>query len=463
MHKMKWFRVKGGRSIIFLFLCLIMCIFVLHTLFSVKNNRLNILFITLDALRADHLGCYGYKRNTSPYIDSLASRGVLFTQAISQAPWTSASVSSLLTSRYPNHALVEVGYLLSAQEENLIGILKKKGYTTALFSNAYPTLSITFHDIRRQFSSFKVQDCTSEKVFDEISAWLKSKQRKPFFLWAYFYKPHCPYTCPDRYYNQYLKDGFYPSQKVPIAEDDGLKNEWYSFGVIPRCVAQKGITDTSYYIARYDGEINYVDEQIEKLMNSLKQSGLIKNTLIVVFSDHGESMTEHDFYFNHSHFLYEGLIRVPLIVVLPERLQKAKVVKEQVALMDIMPTVLDLLGMRSKTKIEGKSLLPLLWDRYLNVARDSFSESPYYPSPRCIRTGKWQLIYNRRWNNYELYNLKEDPWETHNLFYKRTDIAADLEQRLERWGRTARTHTLGSPKSPSNIEKERLKSLGYIQ
>ena len=131
---------------------------------------------------------------------------------------------------------------------------------------------------------------------------------------------------PSSYFSRFLSDNLYPHKNVAIAEDDGIKNKYYSFGVIPRHVAEDGITDASYYIAKYDGEIKFSDEQIRRLFLVLHDKKLEGNTLLILFSDHGESMTEHNFYFNHSHFLYEDLIRVPLIIVFPKRIP-GKIIK----------------------------------------------------------------------------------------------------------------------------------------
>jgi arylsulfatase A-like enzyme len=215
--------------------------------FYAEKNRPNVIFITLDSLRADHLNCYGYKRNTFPNIGVLAGKGVLFKQAISQASWTCPSVSSIISSLYPNHEIRETGYSLSLKDDNLIRALKNKGYVTALFSNAEPVLNITLGGIK----------------------------------WVYLYDTHLPYNAPPGYFSEFLSDNLYPHVNVPITPDDGLKNEHYSFGSLPRHVAENGITDTSYYIAKYDGGIRFADEQIGLLLKDLEDRRLKDNTLIV--------------------------------------------------------------------------------------------------------------------------------------------------------------------------------------
>ncbi len=428
------------------------------------HKRPNVILITFDALRPDHLGCYGYRRNTSANIDFFAKNGTLFKQAIAQATWTTASVSSIITSLYPKHEIIEAGYSLSPQEDNLIKILKTKGYVTALFSNAEPILNITFSSIKNNFDIFNISQVKTDKIIEFVNTWLNKNRQKPFFLWVYLFNTHWPYTAAPDYFSEFLSDKLYPNKDVPIAMDDGKKNEHYSFESIPRHVAENGITDTNYYIAKYDGEIKLSDEQIGKLLQTLSDTGLKNNTLIIFFSDHGESMVEHNFFFNHSHFLYDDLIRVPLIIVFPNRIPK-KIIEQQVQLINIVPTIMEIIGIKKSIHMEGKSLLPLINGRTDQHDYYAFSETSYKPSPRCIRTESWKLIYNRnsRKEAYELYDLKEDPKELRNLIEQFPVISATLRKQLDKWVQTAKTYSIRSNYNVSKQEKEKIKSLGYIE
>jgi arylsulfatase A-like enzyme len=434
--------------------------------FCAERNRPNVIFITLDSLRADHLNCYGYKRNTSPNIGALAERGILFKQAISQASWTCPSVSSIISSLYPNHEIRETGYYLSPQDDNLIGALKNKGYVTALFSNAEPVLSITLGGIKNVFDVFSIRSTRADAIVKSANKWIDENYHKPFFLWVYLYDTHLPYNAPLGYFSEFLSDNLYTHLNVPITPDDGLKNEHYSFGSLPRHVAEDGITDTSYYIAKYDGGIRFADEQIGLLLKALEDRGLKDNTLIVLFSDHGESLTEHKFFFNHSHFLYEDLIKVPLIIVFPGRMPRM-VIEKQVQLINIVPTVRAILKIKNNLNMEGKSLLPLIEKKMDQLDAYVFSETAYRPSPMCIRTEDWKLIHNRRprdkYPELELYNLKADPQELHNLADARLEIVASLTKRLKEWQQTAKTCSFGLKQDISQHEKEKLKSLGYVE
>jgi arylsulfatase A-like enzyme len=452
------------RYLIALFILISLWGYVLFTFYAGKN-RLNVIFITLDALRADHLSCYGYQRNTSPRIQALAEKGVLFKQAISQASHTSASVGSVVSALYPSHEIREAGYFLNPQDDNLVRVLKNEGYATAIFSNAQPTLEIVLSGIKDAFDVFDFAPVQADKVVNSADRWLSRNYRKPFFLWVYLNDTHWPYNVPDSYFSEFLSDNLHPRLNVPLAPEGGSKNEHYSFRVLPRHVVKNKITDTSYYIAQYDGSIKFADEQVGLLLKKLADRGLRGNTLIVLFSDHGESLTEHSFFFNHSHFLYEDLIRVPLIMVLPGRLP-ARVIERQVQLINIVPTVREILKIKNDPGLAGRSMLPLINNRVEQLDPYAFSETAYKPSPGCVRTEDWKLIRNRdpeyRRRELELYNLRDDPRELHNLADVRSEIAASLVDRLNEWEKTARTYSIGLKQDITPEDKEKLRSLGYI-
>jgi arylsulfatase A-like enzyme len=459
-------KIAGRRALLF---CVGLAAVAGGALFlKAQNAKPNIVFITVDSLRADHLGCYGYKRDTSPHIDALSKKGTLFAQAIAQASWTTASVSSIITSLYPGHEREQLGRGVNAQDENLVRILKKNGYTTALFSNALTILDVTLANVKKDFDVFNIQKGKADTIVDSINRWLSGSFRKPVFLWAYLFDVHWPYRAASVYSAEFLSDGLYPHQDVPITEVDGRKNEFFSFKRIPRCVAEGGITDTSYYVAKYDGGIKFADEQISRLLSILRDRGMDKNTLIVLFADHGESMTEHDFYFNHSHYLYEGLIRVPLIMVLPGKIP-SQVIQPQIPMLSVMPTVLEILGIKNTKHMEGKSLLPLIEGDKKGGEEHVFSESSFGPFfPRSVRSDGWKLIYNRRhakrpgYIDYELYDLKADPGETKNLAEEQPRIAELLKNKLGQWEKSAKTFTLVRSKRFDERNKEALRSLGYL-
>lgn len=434
-----------------------------------RNVKPNVVFITIDSLRADHLGCYGYKRDTSPNVDALSKRGTLFAQAIAQASWTTTSVSSIATSLYPGHEREQMGRGLNSKDENLVKILKQNGYTTALFSNAREILDVTLSNVKNEFDVFNSQEVQANKVVDSVSRWLNKIFRKPVFLWVYLFDVHWPYRAAPAYSAEFLSDGMYPRQNVPIAEDDGQKNEFFSFGRISRIVAEKGITDTSYYIARYDGGIKFADEQIGRLLRVLRDKGMDKNTLIVLFADHGESMTEHNFYFNHSHYLYEGLIRVPLIMVFPGKIP-CRTVQAQTPMLGVMPTTLDLLGINNIKPMEGESFLPLLKSDKNRAAPYIFSESSFPPFfPQSVRSEDWKLVHNRdrgpnlNRKDYELYDLKRDPTETNNLIEQQPRVAGLLKDKLGHWEKNAKTCQLLPAEGIDEQKEKDLKSLGYLQ
>lgn len=454
-------------SVILLFLVFLPC--AIHILIGSKKdqkNKPNIIFITLDALRADHLGCYGYKRRVSENIDLFSRQCVQFNQTISQAPWTSASNCATITSLYPEHSLIELeNFSLNKNNQNLIGILKKHGYKTALISGN-DVFSTAFRDIECFFDTFDVSKRDASVITQSAVDWLVANKETPFFLWVYFLEPHGPYNAPFEYYKDFLKDCLVPGKDVPIAQNDGKMNEYYSFGFIPRYIAENGITDTAYYSAKYDGYIKFADAQLKKLFAFFKEKNMGNNTIIVLFSDHGESLTEHNFYFNHSHFVYDDLVKVPLIFSYPGGISPGTVINAQTGLIDLMPTILELLGIKADKPMEGKSLLPLLTGKTIIARNTTFSETSYWPWPRCIRTEKWKLIFSRFKKNYSLFNLKDDPGELNNLADKYPAVVRSLNKILSQWVKSARTYTLQEPKPGNNLNektKETLKELGYLQ
>lgn len=438
-----------------------------------KLKKYNIVLITCDALRSDHLSAYGYQRKTSPNIDKLAEESVLFEQAIAQGPHTLLSVPSLVTSTYPHtHGVVDYERVIPPYLPVFYNILKEEGYKTLLF-----TSQLYFLYAIRAFSSLDVlyyENKNEKLITDEVIRYLKkgAVKEQPFFLWVYFLKPHFPYASPNPYNTMYKNDKFYNSYKhIPIgATNDGMNT-------IPIEVAEKGITEVDYYIAQYDGAIRYVDSQIGEILNVLKNTGLYDNTLIVFFADHGESLGEHNFYFCHATSLYEELIKVPLIFHFPDKIGIKAKLTLPVQLIDIAPTILDFLGIERPKTFRGNSLLPWILDKEKRekLSADSMQESQKLVAVSelnygeedfeiAVRTGHWKLIYTKgdvmEVSSYELYNLKSDPLEVNNLVLREKDIFLKLRQQVISLKEEAQRYNNERKKDPSqNSKKEYEKEL----
>lgn len=453
------------------------------------RDQPNILLITIDTLRPDHLSCYGYKRNTSPNIDRLAKEGVIFTNAIAQSNNTLSSVPSFITSSYPYMHLIEYEELLTylnPETSTLADILRQKGYKTAMF-NDYPDFLRRIQGIKSGFEYyFEIGANNPAELTQLVLNWLQQNKTKKFFIWLYYHGAHGPYNPSLPYSKIFLYDEILKTNKrIPIAIDDAKE----FFGVIPKHIAEADITDIDYYIAKYDGKIRIIDEQIGLSLQGLEKMNLDKNTLIILISDHGEGLGEHNYYFRHGAPLYDELLKVPLIIKDRHFISKNKIISCQVELIDVVPTILDILNISRKRfqGMEGISLKPYILGRDCNNKRYAFSTSSIFFS---IRSEDYKLIYidhkkikeiptlQQRYGNlneYELYNLKNDPYETKNLINEEKKVFESLKQELEKYIIKARQqedkfkqllekNAKNKIFIPLNEEtKKRLRNLGYIQ
>ncbi len=298
---------------------------------TLGRNRPNVLFITVDTLRSDHLGCYGYDRIKTPNIDGLAERGTLFKNAISQVPLTLPSHSSIFTSTYPQfHNVRDNGrHRLDQSAVTLAEIMQEKAYATAAFVSAFVLDSRfkldqgfeTYDDrleegVRKRTLELLDEERTAGEVTAAAIKWLRDNKDKRFFLWVHYFDPHDIYNPPSPYREIY-KDNL------------------------------------------YDGEIAFTDEHIGVLLSALRELEVDEKTFIVFTSDHGEGLGEHDEP-AHSVFVYDTTLKVPLILSYPGLIPQGKVIEEQVRLVDIMPTVLDFLHVEKNSEVQGTSLIRLI-------------------------------------------------------------------------------------------------------
>jgi len=476
--------------------------------FMIVPARPNILLITLDALRADHLSCYGYERHTSPHIDELAKEGTMFNWVISQIPETQSSVSSYFTSTYPSMHYRDYKKnwtYLNPNTPSLARILKNAGYHTGLITD-FPETNQLFriYGIKNGFDTCFQTSLTNnpEELSRQALKWLKNNRDKRFFLYLHYLSPHAPYSPSLPYSQIYLKDTYNNVDKqVPIAKDDNYD----IFDLIPQSVAEKDITSVNYYRCKYDGKISVVDEQIGFLLEGIKRLHLDKNTLIVLMADHAESLGEHHLYFKHGFAVFDEQIRVPLIIKYPVLIPKDKRISYQAQLIDIVPTILDILGIKNVNDkyMEGDSLLPVILDKkYHPKEHYAFGLAPgriiYF-----VRTGNYKLLYidfkkiEKMTSGaelptfiktelkigkippyfYLLFNLKEDTYEKHNLAdeekYKHvfnllknelsrfvSKVESEYESAQKGADAFLKIHTI-APLDKEAIEK--LRSLGYVQ
>ncbi|MFC1658052.1 sulfatase, partial [Candidatus Omnitrophota bacterium] len=437
---------------------------------AIVRQPVNIVLIVIDALRADHLGCYGYKRNTSPNIDNFAKEGVRFAQAITAAGWTVESLPSILTGTYsPTHQIRDWDDLRNDSIQTLAQLLSREGYECMFWSNHG---CVIYSDIREGFQKVEIKKelhndypvvsdlALTEEIIEELES--QCKKNNPFFWYIHYQGSHVPYLPPEPYKSMYIHDQCRDNlESVPISEftsESTKLNKYYGHGVIPFVVADNNITDPNYYISQYDGSISYTDAQVGKLVSSLKKLELDKNTLVIVTADHGEMLGEHNIYFTHTTG-YEENVRVPLIIRLPKLFPKGKIVSRQVSLVDLAPTILESAGLVFPFYMQGESLLALA-----RTSQKYHKKYVYFFERKnsMLRSEDWKLIHHDR--AWELYNLKDDPREQRNLIDENQHKFMELKQIFEDFI-TEITPPAPTKKGPPITEedKERLRSLGYLQ
>jgi len=376
---------------------------------SVRSNdappvprRLNLLLVTIDTLRADHLGCYGYSAIETPTLDGLAQRGVLFQNAVTHTPLTAPSHASIFTGLYPmEHKVRDTGgFVLDQSHPTLATLLRQLGWDTAAFVGSsvlkrgfgFDQGFELYDDEMPKPASRKLVGAYAEhragKVVDRAVRWLDSRAGKPFFLWVHVFDPHSPYDPPSPFRENY-----------------------------------KG--------RLYDGEIAYTDQQLGRLFTAVAKISPREQTLIAVLSDHGEGLSDHGEY-NHGVFLYDSTLRIAFLLAGPG-VPAAVQVKQQARTIDLLPTLLELMGSRAPDGIPGTSLLPTFAGKAAPTDY-SYAETLFpkinmgWAELRAIRTGRWKYI---RAPHPELYDLLQDPGEKTNLAAGHPAELQQLEARLK--------------------------------
>ncbi len=444
--------------------------------------RLNVLLITIDTLRADHLGAYGYSRPTSPHMDQLAREGVLFWRAVSQWPKTSPSFASMMSSTYghTNGLIRTTGQRMPDRFFMLAELLKAGRYEThAAVANVNLARVFNFdqgfdvyHEIWKEDESADERSRTERVTRQGLEALERAfRRRRPFFLWLHYLDPHARYEPPEPYDEMFVGDERFDAARRATLQTKKRRD----LGGIPLPAALGREDRIDYYVAQYDAEIRFVDEQVGILLRSLEGLGLDGETLVVLTADHGESLGNHNYFFEHGRFPYDDCVRVPLMLRGPGTGAPGRVVRSPVGLIDVAPTILDLAGLARNREAEGRSLRRLLaGDRGASEHWSyAFSESGYSRDyQRSITTERYKLVYvpdreDQRMmtgRELELYDLQKDPGETRNLIDERPEIAGPLERQLRRWiaesGATA--HAPGAVHIDRQTEAQ-LRSLGYLQ
>lgn len=427
-----------------------------------SEARPNVILISIDSLRADHLECYGYGRSTSPSIDALAAEGALFEQAIAQAPWTLPSHASLFTSLYVRtHQTGDVSRRLPPFP-TLATELGEAGYATMAVVGG--TFMQTDFGLDRGFQQYddelaKAGHRQSHRAITspetlEKSLRLLDGTTAPFFLFVHFWDVHYDYIPPAPY------DTLFD----PDYEGDLTGHRFYGNDAVN---ADMDARDLEHVVALYDGEIAWVDEHVGRLLQSLEERGLADDTLVVLTADHGDEFFEHGLK-GHTHSLYEELLHVPLVLRGPGVAAAARI-PERVELVDVMPTVLDLVGLPIPDGAQGRSLRPLLEGSEL-APRPGFAETSkarktadktFKTYASAVYLADRKLVQYEQHHPDELYDLARDPGEQDDLAPPGAGDAALLEA-YESWLERVPTGRAALHEGLDEETLEQLKGLGYV-
>jgi arylsulfatase A-like enzyme len=448
----------------------------------------------IDTLRRDRLDAYGFERQTAPNLARLAAEGVRFQDAIAQGAWTKVSAPSILTSTYPtSNGIYELNHRMPASGATLAEVFREAGYATwATSSGRFTGRGSNLHqgvEILHEAESLPADSRgkNAREFVDRFLPWLESHSGVPFFAMVHAIDPHSNYE-PNRPYDSLWaapdakkKHQEWTERVKPFIESPFMKN----LGLPLRSELEKAGIDPEEFVAIerdwYDGSVRGADVELGRVLEKLDELGIAEDTLVVVFSDHGEEFLEHGGHF-HEENVYGELINVPLVFRWPGVLPQGRVVPETVQMLDLAPTVLDLAGLAIPGSMQGQSLRPLLlgpgeasrwkprpaiseWRRRTDQLGtrivDAFS----------VIEGEWKLIRNVERPSgvpeFELYQHLSDPLDQKNVASEHPEVVERLAQQLEAWHRWAIERKLPSDDEAvskmSSEELQRLRSLGYVQ
>lgn len=425
-----------------------------------------IILISLDTLRADHLGTYGYHRNTSPSIDAFAKEGIVFENAAVQSPWTLPSHMSIMTSLYPSfHGVIKKSSRLPDNHVTLAGLLRKGGYQTAAFTDGGNVGSV--FGFNRGFDLYEDEWVGIANTIPKAEKWLDEKGSQPFFLFIHCYDIHSPYNPPPPY-NALFHDFPYRGNLVPSTPTllSTINNKENASKITDE--------DIRHFIALYDGGIRYTDDHIGGFLTYLRDKGLYDDSLIIITSDHGEEFMEHGA-FSHWQLYYRPNLHVPLIMHIPGYSGKEIRIDQLVQSIDLLPTIVDSAGLPVHGKAQGRSLLPLVkkqksfFTRFLKkdfsrgekVESISFAENhTRTPDWAVIRDG-YQMISINNFFDVQLFNLKIDALEQKNIAVGHGNLIEELLLSYNELYSTKPTYAESSFELDEQRRRQ-LEALGYI-
>lgn len=418
------------------------------------RGRYNLILVTIDTLRADHLGAYGYVRNTSPVIDALAEEAVLFENAIVPMAFTGPSHASMLTGLYPHgHGVLTNAYRLPAANLTLAERLRAEGYRTAAFVAVRTILGREsgFDQGFQTFDDGGKRKRRAAEVTRQAVTWLReAADGGDFFLWVHYYDVHCDYNAPEPFFEMFAS-GY-----------DGAIDPKGKCGKPHYNKMELSDKDLTYIRALYDGEIRYVDQHVGILLKAVEELGLNENTILVLTSDHGESLGERRV-IGHDLSLHDYEIRVPLIIRHPALVGARRRIRQQVELVSLMPTLFDLLEVSHDAALAGASFAPLLAGEQgaRTFAFTQMAPLETRPPSYSLRGEDWKLLLHPD-GREELYSLDRGG-EATNLADERPELTASMRRILQRWIDDQGRATGAKTAELSGKRRQELEALGYIE
>jgi arylsulfatase A-like enzyme len=452
----------------------------------------NIILITIDTLRSDFLGCYGNDSISTPEIDRLAEEGVLFERCQSPVPITLPSHASILSATYPlTHGLRNNGSMrLSPSISFLAEVLSERGYLTAAFVSSFvldarfglnsgfdcyedrfsnlllsllnaPVSKLSVSPVLRRvnLSGLNTYWRRGNETVERVVDWLEKDPESPCFLWVHLFDPHDPLCPPPPFDTMYLDDS------LPVEMRERIERGEF---VRPHRGKVKDMTleEKKIVTALYKGEVSFTDRQVGILLRQCAARGLLDNAIVVLTSDHGQSLFEHDF-FGHAEYIYEQTLSIPLIFMKEGTISGGRRVSTMTESLDIAPTILAMAGIPVPPSFQGRSLVPLIERRGFD-GKDIFLSESLFSSDRNLRSyglreGEWKYIRPFGGGD-ELYRLSVDPGEEENLSILEPDKATRMSVKLDSVIAQYRSEdVIDEEEELSPFAADALKALGYIQ
>jgi len=404
------------------------------------RSPLNLIVITVDCARSDRMGFNGYERDTTPYLNQLVKDGANFTQAYSQAAWTSPGVISTLTGLYPpTHGVTAQGRSVPKSVYTLLDGFKERGYRIPNMS--YLSVDQNFKNIAEMEDTGI--DITATDEIGQITKWIGDNHQDPFAFWYHWRFAHLPYNPPDH------KRVFPPANNLEEEPPERIKNLIQKEVIIPYTTGLKWTDEERHWIdALYDAELKYFDDDFERIRHKLAQLDILDNTIIVITADHGEELLDHGHVGHASTAVssrhFDEHLHIPLVFLAPDVIQKGRVIDTMVQQVDILPTVFDMMGWDIPETVQGRSLLPAIQGQsmedmpvYAESVDGGYQSKPNQRSTfiRSVRTRDWKLIAHAspRGEDFALYNIKDDPGERTNVFDQELKIGGELIGLLSSW------------------------------